>query len=152
LCIRLSSHDIFYYPKRQFTMPINSREKGASAERELASKLRSLFGVMARRGQQFSGGHDSPDVVFSDKIHIESKRTERLNLSQAYAQSKRDSKYPDSGRIPCVMSRRSREDWLVTVCLDDIIEFSKAILDEFKKGQNELSKASISNPSSLDNV
>lgn len=34
---------------------VNSREKGARAERELAGKLRELLGVEARRGQQFCG-------------------------------------------------------------------------------------------------
>ena len=49
----------------------NSRAKGQRGERELASELQRLFGVNARRGQQYCGGADSPDVVsdFND-IHF----------------------------------------------------------------------------------
>jgi len=41
---------------------INSRRKGADAERELAKKLTEL-GFPAERGQQKRGGADSPDVI-----------------------------------------------------------------------------------------
>jgi Holliday junction resolvase len=41
---------------------MNSRNKGKVGEREFASLLRE-HGFDARRGQQFSGSPDSPDVV-----------------------------------------------------------------------------------------
>jgi Holliday junction resolvase len=40
-----------------------SREKGKRGELELAAELRRLFGIEARRGVQYCGGGDSPDVV-----------------------------------------------------------------------------------------
>lgn len=95
----------------------NSRAKGAAGERELASKLR-VYGYEARRGQQFSGANGDPDVVGLDGIHIECKRVERLNLQDAYDQSKRDARV---GEIPTVMHRKNHCEWLVTLSLEDFI-------------------------------
>ena len=51
---------------------VNSRNKGKSGELELAHELERLWGVSARRGQQFSGSPDSPDVVTGiPGLHIE---------------------------------------------------------------------------------
>mgnify|MGYP007029125919 FL=1 len=58
---------------------INSRSKGARYEREL-SKYLSENGFPARRGQQFAGGSDSPDVVSDEfPFHIEAKHVPALN-------------------------------------------------------------------------
>lgn len=93
-----------------------SRQKGARGEREAAKVLQETFGCQARRGCQFAGGKDSPDVVTSiDGVHIEVKRVERLNIHDAIAQSVRDS----GGKVPCVLHRRDRTDWLLTVRLSD---------------------------------
>ena len=93
---------------------MNSRAKGASGERELAKVLRE-YGYNARRGQQYKGGADSPDVIGLDGIHIEVKRVERLNISDAMAQSIRDA----GDDVPIVAHRKNREDWLVTMRLID---------------------------------
>lgn len=96
---------------------MNSRNKGASGERELAEVLRS-YGFKARRGQQFSGANGDPDVVGIDGVHIECKRVERLNIYDAQAQSSRDAR---DGEMPVVMHRKNRKGWLVTLSLDDFI-------------------------------
>lgn len=98
---------------------MNSRAKGAQGERELARKLRE-YGYEARRGQQFSGANGDPDVVGLERIHIECKRVERLNLEDAMAQSKRDAR---AGETPVVMHRKNHCEWLVTMTLDDWIRF-----------------------------
>lgn len=61
---------------------MNSRNKGAAGERELAGKLRD-YGYDARRGQQYSGANGDADVVGLPGIHIEVKRVERLNIDEA---------------------------------------------------------------------
>ena len=105
----------------------NSRAKGAAAERELANILKKGHGFEGcRRGQQFSGGNDSPDVMGLDGIHIECKRTEKLELGKFMAQAERDSE--GSGNMPCVFHRRSREGWRVTMNLDDWIALYKGYL------------------------
>lgn len=106
---------------------MNSRQKGARAERELASKLRE-YGYTARRGQQFSGANGDADVVGLSGIHIECKRVERLNIEDAMSQSKRDAR---NGEIPVVMHRKNNCEWLVTIRLDDFME----IYREWEAGQ-----------------
>jgi Holliday junction resolvase len=90
---------------------INSRQKGAVGEREFAELLR-FHGWDARRGQQFSGGSESPDVVCQPlkDFHFEVKRVEAGNLYKWMAQAKRDAM--EGGKVPVVMHRRNREDWM----------------------------------------
>jgi len=93
------------------------REKGKRGERELARELRQHGFTNAHRSQQYSGeGENSADIVDAlPNVHIECKRVERLNISEAIAQAKRDAK---SGNFPAVFHRRSNEKWLVTMPLD----------------------------------
>lgn len=95
-------------------MPINSKKKGASGERELANKLKD-YGYNTRRGQQYNG-LEGEDVVGLDYIHIECKRVERLNLEEAMLQSKRDA---TSGQLPAVFHRKNNHKWLVTMELEN---------------------------------
>ena len=97
---------------------MNSKQKGARGERELANKLKE-YGYNARRGQQYCGANGDADVVGLDGIHIEVKRVERLNLYNAIAQAKNDKKDCEK---PTVFHRKDRSEWLVTMCLDDWIE------------------------------
>ncbi|MDL2238518.1 hypothetical protein LJC56_11965 [Christensenellaceae bacterium OttesenSCG-928-K19] len=95
-----------------------SREKGKRGERELASALRG-HGYNCRRGQQYSGVNGDADVVGLPGLHVECKRTERLQLAEALCQSVADSQ---SGEIPVVMHRRNFTTWLVTMRLDDFMD------------------------------
>ena len=94
---------------------INSRAKGAVGERELANLLKK-FGYECRRGQQFCGANGDADVVGLPDIHIECKRVEKLNLETAYNQSSSDAR---EGEIPVVMHRKNRQNWMVTMSLED---------------------------------
>lgn len=88
----------------------NSRRKGKDGELELASLLK-FHGYTARRGQQFSGGKDSPDVVCSPlkDFHFEVKRTNRGDIYGWMEQATRDA---NGKKIPVVMHRRDRQDWV----------------------------------------
>lgn len=97
---------------------MNSRNKGAAGERELAAFLRE-YGYQARRGQQYAGANGDADVVGLPGIHIECKRVERLNLQDAYDQAKRDAR-PDE--IPAVFHRKNYCGWLVTMALPDFLK------------------------------
>lgn len=97
---------------------MNSRNKGARGERELAEKLRE-YGYTTRRGQQYSGANGDADVVVVEGLHIECKRVEKLNLDDALAQSIRDAR---DGEMPVVMHRKNRTEWKVTMRLDDFIQ------------------------------
>lgn len=102
-------------------MPINSGNKGKVGEREWAKWLNANLGCQARRGRQYSGSPDSPDVV--DKaipgIQAEVKRVEQLQLDKAMAQAVSDS----GGKIPYVAHRKNRTEWLVTVRACDLKAF-----------------------------
>ena len=94
---------------------MNSRQKGARGERELAKVFR-YHGYDARRGQQYSGISGDADVIGLPGIHVECKRVERLNIQDAVSQSVRDARV---GEIPAVFHRRDRSEWLVTMRLED---------------------------------
>lgn len=100
---------------------MNSRQKGAAAERELAKALRS-YGFETRRGQQYCGSNGDADVVGLPGVHIECKRVERLNLEDAMAQSRADAR---PGEIPVVMHRKNNCKWLVTLSIDDFMTLYK---------------------------
>lgn len=100
---------------------MNSRQKGARGERELAKVLKE-YGYDCRRGQQYCGANGDADVVGLPGIHIECKRVEKLNLYDAMAQSKADAK---ENEIPVVMHRKNNCEWLVTMSLEDWIEIYK---------------------------
>lgn len=98
-----------------------SRDKGKRGEREVAALLRA-YGYDAKRGAQNRGGPDSPDVTGLPGIHIEVKRTERLDLYGALAQSIGDAG-PD---MPVVIHRKNECRWVVIQPLDDWIELYRA--------------------------
>jgi Holliday junction resolvase len=88
-----------------------SRDKGKRGELEL-SRFLIQNGHPARRGQQFKGTPDSPDVICESlPIHIECKRTETLSVYKAIEQANADSDLPG-----VVFHRRNGRDWVV--CLD----------------------------------
>lgn len=98
-----------------------SKEKGKVGEREVAALLRGC-GIEARRGQQFSGGDDSPDVVHSmEGLHLEVKRTEKLQLWQAFAQADTDA----GGNTPVVVHRANYRPWVAILPLGALIELWK---------------------------
>lgn len=106
---------------------VNSRAKGCRGELEWSAFLREHLSCPdARRGQQFSGSPESPDVVGGvPGTHCEAKRTERLNLQTAMEQAVRDC----GDDIPYVASRRSRKPWLVTVQATDLEAFCRAVVE-----------------------
>lgn len=101
-----------------------SRRKGATAEREVAELLRA-HGFQARRGRQFSGSPDSPDVVHDiEGVFIEVKRTERFNLYAALEQAKQDRR---AGDIPVVMHRQNGREWVAVLPAEDFLTLMRAI-------------------------
>ena len=104
---------------------MNSREKGKRGERQWRDELRAQ-GFEARRGQQFSGSPDSPDVVCDQLrwIHFEVKAVERLNVEEAMGQARRDA----GGKTPVVVHKRNFGKWLVTMEADGWFRFLRGDL------------------------
>lgn len=110
--------------------PVNSKQKGKRGELEIVRALKN-YGYDAHRTAQYCGNTgDAADVVGLPGIHIEVKRVERLNLSEAMAQAIRDAK---AGLMPTVFHRRSNEAWLVTMRAEDWFSLYR----EWEAGQSE---------------
>ena len=113
---------------------MKSRDKGKAGELELAHEMSRVFGCSARRGQQFSGSPDSPDVITDiHGVHIECKRTEALRLWEAVEQSKRDAA-PDE--VPLVVHRANRRKWIVIVELDRLPDLAEAVTRFMEKHED----------------
>lgn len=102
-----------------------SREKGQRGERECAAELAALLNVAARRGVQFHGGPDSPDVVIDAAIHVEAKRVESLQLYPAVEQATADA---PAGRVPIVWHRRNNKPSVVIVETARLVDLARAIV------------------------
>lgn len=105
---------------------MNSRQKGARGERELAKTLREYGYNASREGWKQSRGAEVADVEGIEGLHIECKRVERLNITDALTQSIDDAK---DGEIPVVMHRKNNEQWKVTMRLSDFMQ----IWSEYEK-------------------
>lgn len=98
---------------------MNARTKGAVGEREAAAYLQS-YGFESRRGQQFAGSPDSPDVVSPDfPFHIEVKRVEKSSPLKWLTKAS-----SDAGGVlpPCVLWRPNRSPWTCMFWADDILK------------------------------
>ena len=101
-----------------------SSDKGKVGERELAALLRK-YGFEARRGQQYAGGGDSPDVVHSiEGLFIEVKRREKFDLEGSMEKARDDS--PDD-KYPVVFHRKNRKAWVVVMDADDFLTIMQRI-------------------------
>lgn len=102
---------------------INSKKKGSRGELELAHYLTDA-GFPARRGQQFQGTPESPDIICEslDKFHIECKRTEIAKLYPWMAQALADKA---EDQVPVIMHRKSQQEWLAVLRLKDFLELVK---------------------------
>jgi hypothetical protein len=87
------------------------------------AELLREFGYNARRGQQFAGGGDSPDVVSDlEGFHIEVKRTgKQTDVFAALDQAKRDRK---PGEDALVFHRKNNKDWIIAM---DAREFLRLV-------------------------
>lgn len=96
----------------------NSRAKGCRGEREVRDLLREA-GFEARRGQQFSGGSDSPDVICPSlpEIHIEVKRVQTGNPYNWMEQATKDA----GKKIPTVWHKRNGKKWLAILPAEEFL-------------------------------
>lgn len=109
---------------------VNSRAKGARSEREASKLVTEVLGVTARRGQQFSGIGESPDIVTGlEAVHFEVKNVQALNLKNAFEQATRDAK---NGNMPVVLHKKDRQPWMLTFKFEDIWKLYEA-LEKIKK-------------------
>jgi Holliday junction resolvase len=91
---------------------MNSREKGKRGERLWRDQLREA-GFNARRGQQYAGGPDSPDVICDELngLHQEVKFGNSIQLPAAIRQAKEDA----GGKPWIVAHKRNNQPWIVSM-------------------------------------
>lgn len=114
-----------------------SREKGKRGERECRDELAEVLGLVAgdtiRRGCQFQGGPNSPDVVIDGvPIHVEAKRVERLALWPAVDQAKADA---PTGAVPFVWHKPNRRASVVIVETARLYDLAVAIVSARKQAE-----------------
>ncbi len=111
---------------------VNSRDKGARFERELAAKLRE-YGYDAHRSAQYCGNTGAAaDVTGLPGIHIEAKHCEKMQLYDWISQAIRDAAAAGKEEIPAVFHRKNNAGILVTLRFDDFMR----IYREWEAGQN----------------
>lgn len=96
---------------------INSKQKGARFERELAKRFREQGYEDARRTQQYCGKTDeSSDVVGLPFIHVEAKHYKKQAFDYDWMeQAKRDC----NNNLPAVFHKIDNHEILVTMTLED---------------------------------
>jgi len=112
-----------------------SKNKGKVFERTVA-KLLATRGFSARRGVQFKGGIDSPDVVCDDLpfIHWEAKAVENLSLYKALEQARADAGL--DGKMPVVVHKRNNKPIVAILELShflDIIQWAVNMVDDINR-------------------
>lgn len=116
---------------------MNSRRKGKDGELELARRLGEL-GFPAKRGQQFKGGQDSPDVVCEGlgHVHFEVKRTADCKMfspamiREWEAQARRDA----GDKLPVLAHRwNGQTTWWIRSLPSELAPYWQT-LEEFLTG------------------
>lgn len=112
-----------------------ARRKGHQFERDIANYLTDNTGYTWRRGlaQTRGGGGECADVELEDRdlsekaaqLHFELKRQKRCNIKGALKQAMEDKR---EGDIPVIITKEDREPALVTMLMDDWINFLNSYL------------------------
>lgn len=99
------------------------RERGKRGELEVARITNEELDIEdARRGQQYAGGPDSPDVIGLPGFHLEVKRVETLRLNDSIEQSENDAA---DDEVPCVVFRKNGQPWRIILPYRDFLKLYK---------------------------
>lgn len=102
-----------------------SKNKGKTFERTVSHLFKDR-GFTARRGQQFKGSPDSPDVVVEEipEINLECKAVEKLNLYEAMDQAAKDC---SPSQFPVVIQKRNNKGIIVSMRVEQFMDFIEVI-------------------------
>ena len=118
----------------------NSNRKGKRIERLLASKFRN-HGWDARRGQQYKGTPDSPDVIIDLPLTVESKGCEVWRIDKWMSKLLGERK---SGTLPLLCCKKNHAEFLTIIPLNFFLELTQHIdwesYQQYRNGQDELDK------------
>ena len=85
---------------------MNSPEKGKRVEREVAKLCRSLGFRGSRRGRQYAGHPESPDIFLCEGVHVEVKGTQRFNYLPVMEKLDKEC---GNGDIPLILHKYNRQ-------------------------------------------
>lgn len=104
---------------------VHSGDKGKRFEREVRDLFKHALNCQARRGQQFRGGPDSPDVIVDclPQVHVECKHVNRLSIYVALEQAIRDA----GEKVPIVVHKADRKEVLVTLRFSDLTRLVRLV-------------------------
>jgi Holliday junction resolvase len=105
----------------------NSRQKGKRGELALVHLLQD-HGLVARRGQQFKGTADSPDVICDSLpwVHWECKWRQAHRPWDWMHQAMTEA----DGKMPVVAMKRNRDPWLVVLRIEDFLKLAMEMPDD----------------------
>ena len=98
---------------------MNSDSKGKRGELEWSKFLRG-YGYDARRGRQYKGTPESPDVVGLPGVHLEVKRWEVVTDQDIRSFMHQSQSESAPGEIPVVPYRENRKRWKVAMYASDL--------------------------------
>jgi hypothetical protein len=132
---------------------VNSRAKGARAERLLAQELKEVMGwASARRSQQYCGAGETSDVLVEEMpgLFIESKMVEALSIHPVMERAVREA----GSKLAVVAHKKKRTDWLLTLRLSDLPRLVAMISSCMPPGHGDptLPNDTISSPPSGSSV
>ena len=104
----------------------NNRERGKRGERSARDAIREywLMDGCARTGQT-SAAVSGADLCGTDRLHVEVKLRKSLSVEKFLEQAERDAK---RGKIPVVVMRRDKGEWIVMLRIKNSIPFAAQLL------------------------
>lgn len=107
---------------RSEPMAVNSKQKGARFERQLASMFRDE-GYETRRTAQYCGNTgDASDITGLPGIHVEAKHQEQFRIYDWMEQAVHDSNAANRGELPTVFFKKNNSKVLVAMRFEDWIQ------------------------------
>ena len=102
-----------------------SRDKGARFEREIANRLKEVFGPRTTRssGQCFAG--DTRADVDCPEIWVECKVGKRPNIKAALEQAEEAEAIARTGKVPVAICKWDRQEPIVSMRLEYFIKLLK---------------------------
>lgn len=102
----------------------NNRERGKRGERDARDAIRSVWGLRGSYRAAQSAGSLSADLGGTGDLHVEVKLRKSLAVYEFIEQAVRDAK---DVKVPVVLMRRDRDEWLVMLRMSDTLRFIKAL-------------------------
>ena len=114
---------------------VNSRAKGARAERALCEAIREAMKWVCRRSQQYCGAGQTADILIEGmpQLHIESKMVEALSVHPVMERAVQEA----GTKYAVLCHKRKRTGWLVTVRMEDWLEISKLVAASGQRSESD---------------